>query len=333
MTDSPEPEFVVITSVFEDKDASSHLFKDLADLDIELFIIAIDDGSVHEPLVPEMIDRAGLKGVVVRLNRNVGHQRAIAVGLHYVAANHPNATAIIMDCDGEDSPASIPQLLVRLNSGVDIVVAERKSRVAPIQFKIFYVFYKCIYILLSGKSISFGNFMVLTPNAVKRLVSMDEPSIHLASSVLASKLRVTLDPIDRGRRYAGRSKMNLISLALHGFRGLMVFAEDILIRVGFACAVIAFVSFVAMPIPLALKAINMATPGWSSVIFGLLILLFIQTGTITLLTLLMVGLVKSNVKKHVFTEYIDKVIPTSEIYPMTIVPRLWQDMRFRNFRL
>ena len=30
--------------------------------------------------------------------------------------------------------------------------------------------------------------------------------------------------------------MNFVGLALHGFKGLMVFAEDVLVRVGIACA-------------------------------------------------------------------------------------------------
>jgi hypothetical protein len=36
----------------------------------------------------------------------------------------------------------------------------------------------------------------------------------------------------------------------------------------------------------------MATPGWSSVLIGVFLLIFIQTGTLTLLTLLLTGLTK-----------------------------------------
>jgi len=64
----------------------------------------MDDGSIRQPLKPEGISGAGLNGVVIRLKRNAGHQRAIAVGLAYVADRFPDAHCIVMDSDGEDPP-------------------------------------------------------------------------------------------------------------------------------------------------------------------------------------------------------------------------------------
>ena len=63
----------------------------------------MDDGSVRQPVDPASIARAGLDGVVIKLKRNVGHQRAIAIGLSYVAENHGDAEpVVVMDSDGED---------------------------------------------------------------------------------------------------------------------------------------------------------------------------------------------------------------------------------------
>ncbi len=43
---------------------------------------------------------------------------------------------IVMDSDGEDLPSTIPHLLDQLRSdNVDIVVAQRKSRVETFRFK------------------------------------------------------------------------------------------------------------------------------------------------------------------------------------------------------
>jgi polyisoprenyl-phosphate glycosyltransferase len=51
----------------------------------------------------------GLSGVVIKLKRNVGHQRAIAIGLNYVADHHPDiACTVVMDSDGEDTPSIYP---------------------------------------------------------------------------------------------------------------------------------------------------------------------------------------------------------------------------------
>jgi len=233
---------VVITPVYEDAEASSRLFKELRTaLGEELFVVAVDDGSVREPVEVASLQAADANGVVLRLRRNVGHQRAIAIGLSYVAREVDDVEyVVVMDSDGEDMPATIAGLLEPLRSDdVDVVVARRRSRVETLRFRAFYQFYKWLFHVLSGREISFGNFMALKPAAVRRLAAIQELWVHVAACVLTSKLRVETRPLDRGPRYAGRSKMNFVGLALHGFRAMMVFADDVLMRVGIASAMIA----------------------------------------------------------------------------------------------
>lgn len=301
----------VITPVYEDVEAASRLFRELrATLGPDAYVIAVDDGSVSDPLPAQAIAEAGLAGIVIRLKRNVGHQRAIAVGIDYAAAHLPAATCIVMDCDGEDVPSTIPQILQPLSSEkVDVVVAQRKSRVESLKFKVFYAVYKLMFKLMTGRAISFGNFMALKPAAVKRLSAMHELGIHVAGCVLVSKLRVAVRPIDRGPRYAGRSKMNFSGLVLHGFQAFMVFAEYVLVRVGIACAGVAAVSVLGILASLVLKFIGMATPGWASTVLGLLVLVLSQTGILTLMTLMLAGSARgNNVLRNNYLELIDEVL-------------------------
>ena len=120
--------------------------------------------------------------------------------------------------------------------------------------------------------------MALKYSAVHRIVSFWGLPIHLAATILASRLRIGVCPIDRGQRYSGISKMNLVSLVLHGFRGLMIFVEDVLVRVGIACASIALCSFVGILMATILKFLGFSTPGWFSVALGILVLMLLQTG-------------------------------------------------------
>ena len=286
---------IVVTPVYEDNEASSQLFKELvASFGSDVFVVVVDDGSVREPVDILNVEDAGLQGVVIKLKRNVGHQRAIAIGLSYVSEHMSDSQrVVVMDSDGEDIPASIGDLMTSLDfDDVDIVVAERRSRVETLRFRLFYVVYKWVFALLAGKKISFGNFMVLKSSAVKRLVAMSELWIHVAGCVLTSKLRVVTCPLDRGPRYAGQSKMNFVGLALHGFKGLMVFAEDVLVRVGIACALVAFLAVLGGIAAVVLKIAGFATPGWFSVALGILLLVFLQTGALTLMTLMLTGVVK-----------------------------------------
>jgi len=288
-------ELIVVMPVYEDVEASSRLFKELFSVfGRNLFVVAVDDGSVKQPLQIESLSNAGLDGVVLTLRRNVGHQRAIAIGMGYISENaQVEHKIVIMDSDGEDVPATIPALIAQLDSPhVDVVVARRKSRVETLRFKAFYSVYKRFFTLMTGREISFGNFMAMKHVAVKRLVAMQELSIHVAGAVLASKLRTSICPLDRGPRYAGQSKMNFVGLALHGFKGLMVFAEDVLVRVGIACAVIAFLAVSGAAAAIALKLIGFSTPGWFSIALGILVLMFLQTGALALMTLMLTGVVR-----------------------------------------
>ena len=307
---------VFVTPVYEDLEASSQLFKELAaQFGAKAFVVAVDDGSVRKPLGIEPVREAGLDGVVIKLVRNVGHQKAISIGLGYVAERiQPHQRVIVMDSDGEDMPSTVPNLVEMLDSDdVDVVVAQRASRVETLRFKLFYFFYKRFFSLMTGRKISFGNFMALKPAAVKRLVTMQELSIHVAGAVIASKLRTAVCPLHRGARYAGQSKMNFVGLALHGFKGLMVFAEDVLVRVGITCSGVAFLSILGAVLAVLLKLVGFSTPGWFSVALGILVLIFLQTGALTLMTLMLTGVVRGGMASaaQAHTEFIDNVLSTS----------------------
>ena len=308
---------VFVMPVYEDLEASSQLLKEIAaQFGVEAFVVAVDDGSVRMPLGIEPMQAAGLDGVVIKLVRNVGHQKAIAIGLGYVAEQiQLHQRVVVMDSDGEDMPSTVRNLVKGLDDdSTDVVVAQRASRVESIRFKVFYFFYKRFFSMMTGRRLSFGNFMALKASAVKRLVTMQELSIHVAGAVIASKLRTTVCPLHRGARYAGQSKMNFVGLALHGFKGLMVFAEDVLVRVGITCSAVAFLSVVGAVLAVLLKLVGFSTPGWFSVALGILLLIFLQTAALTLMTLMLTGVVRGGMSSAANShhEFIDHVLSASK---------------------
>lgn len=317
-----DAQIIIVTPVYEDFEASSRLFQELqAELGERVYIIAVDDGSVKQPLDTSALDRARARGTVLKLRRNVGHQKAIAIGVGYVATHiSDNQLAVVMDSDGEDLPSSIPKLLNELHKDdVDVVVARRKSRFETMRFKTFYKIYKRLFRIITGRTISFGNFMAMKPRGLKRLAAMPELSIHVASAVLASKLRIATCPQDRGPRYAGQSKMNFVSLALHGFKGMMVFAEDVLVRVGIASAIVATLCVVFGSTAVILKTIGYSTPGWASVVLGIMILMFLQTGVLALMTLMLTGVVRSGTvtSELDYQDFIEEILVSRQISQQT----------------
>src|SRR3954471_5360834 len=68
-------------------------------------VLLLDDGSpsgLHgwSPFAPARLERIDL----LRLRRNLGHQRAIAVGLCHLADERASDAVLVMDADGEDRP-------------------------------------------------------------------------------------------------------------------------------------------------------------------------------------------------------------------------------------
>jgi len=310
-------DFIVVTPVYEDSLAAKQLLRELTgEFGEKIYTVVVDDGSVREPVDGSWLTEIGMQGSILTLARNVGHQKAIAIGICYAAEHFPNLPLITMDSDGEDVPASIQTLLAAMDNDADVVVAQRKNRVETRQFKFLYAVYKKLFKLLSGRTINFGNFALYSPLAVARLSKMAELWIHVAATVLSSKLRVRHVPIDRGPRYAGKSKMNLVSLVLHGFRGLMVFAEDVLVRVGICCGVVAGLAALGIATAVFLKLIGLSTPGWFSIFVGTLLLIMFQTGILALTMLLLTGVMKGVLNVPPDYRYFVKAVTP-------IKPRFW----------
>jgi len=274
----------IVTPIYNDWLSFSHLLADLNQvaetLPFQLYVTGVNDGSSESPF-PALADIPAfpnLMGVeILHLALNLGHQRAIAVGL-CVAADDADADAvIIMDADGEDPPDTIPLLTSLIRDQQDFCfVAQRRKRVETLAFKASYFVYKTFFKLLTGRIIKFGNYSIISFGHLQRLVMVSDLWNNLPAAILRSRIPIQPITIDRGRRYAGKSKMNLASLVVHGFSGISVYADTIFVRLLLFSGVLILVSAFGVAILLALRifAPAHATPGWATTVtFGLCIII------------------------------------------------------------
>ena len=313
---SPLP-LVILMPVFEDRASARQLIADLAaSCPVKPFIVAVEDGSLNDVMRAADIAAAGLEGEVIHLARNLGHQRAIAAGIAHVATTLHPEMLVVMDSDGEDVPAAVPELLAALaDPKVDVVVAERRQRSESLQFRAFYEVYRRLFKFLTGRGIRFGNFMAMTGKAASRMAAMQETWVHFPAAVMVSRLRMRPVPTDRGTRYFGASKMNFVSLALHGMRSIMVFAEDVLVRVGVLCVAMIVMASLLLGVATLLKLIGWATPGWFSTAFGILVIILLQAGILSFVTLMVSGIVKgaAPLRRADLDLIIERVEPTAPV--------------------
>ncbi len=288
--------------VFNDWEAFARLLGELdtaaAGGPARLTVLAIDDGSL-EPAPAELASgcRALERVEVVRLRCNLGHQRAIAIGLAECAREERFSQVLVMDGDGEDRPADAIALLGEALARPDeIVVAHRAQRSEGGVFRAAYGAYKLAFRVLTGRTIDFGNFTVLPIAAVRRLVFMPECWNHLAATIVKSRLPLVRRPLARGERYAGRSTMDLVSLVVHGFSAFSVFIETAITRLllffGFTSVLAVGAALVAVVLRFGT---DLAIPGWATNVFGLSMVVFFQSLTLAAVVLFSVLSSRSSV--------------------------------------
>jgi len=278
-------ELVVLTPVYNDWSAVSLLLplldSELARTGLRARVVLIDDAS-FEPMPEALIDReldAIAEIRVLTLRRNLGSQRALAVGLSYVQERMPCDAVVVMDADGEDAPADVPRLVAELaaRDGRTIVFAQRIRRSEGFVFTFLYRLYRLAHRALTGIPVQVGNFSIVPCALLDRLVVVSDLWNHYAAAVFHSRLPFTMIPIARGRRLAGHSSMNLVSLVGHGLSAIAVFADRVGVRVLIASIVALGAMILIVGAALGRWVLTGAAPPvWLAIVAGVMVLVVVQ---------------------------------------------------------
>lgn len=281
---------VVLMPVRDDWASASELIRQLdraiGSYPCTLDVLLVDDGSV------QVCDSADFQSHftvvqtirVLRLRRNLGHQRAIAIGLVHVEKTIDCDAVLVMDADGEDTPSGALQLVrafSEVNYDTKAIFAERSRRTESFLFRSFYEAYKVLHRILTGISVRVGNFSIVPSAYLSTLVVMSELWNHYAAAFFRSGLPLTTIPIPRGLRITGTSRMNFVSLVAHGMSAISVFGDVVGVRLligsmaGSLMAVFGILAVVMIRI-----FTDKAIPGWATYATGTLTIILIQFVTI-----------------------------------------------------
>lgn len=183
-------------------------------------VVVVNDCSTDDTLLllnAFRFEASNLLLHVITLESNAGHQAAIYNGFLFartLACEH----FIVMDSDGQDSPAIIPALLQHLNA--DIVNVVRNKRSEPILFRVSYYCYKAIFRVVTGTRMNYGNFCLIS-RAILELAVQSKFS-HFAAFLSKQRCTTRCVVADREVRLGGKSKMSFGKLVDHA---LLSFAE------------------------------------------------------------------------------------------------------------
>jgi hypothetical protein len=251
----------------------------LAESRLSADIVLVDDGSTVRPDTFECPALLAATSVnVLELRRNLGTQRAIAVGLTFLHKRMKPDVVVVMDGDGEDTPGDVPRLLAQLREEDyrKIVFAERTRRSESSFFKVGYRLYQLLHFVLTGYRVRVGNYSVIPSVALSRLVVISEMWNHYAAAVYNARIEFTTIPTSRGKRLGGQSHMNFISLVVHGLSALSVYASVIGVRMLVAIAILVGTVGAGLFVMAAFALSGARLSSWLPEIAALLIVLLLQ---------------------------------------------------------
>jgi glycosyltransferase involved in cell wall biosynthesis len=282
-------QITILIPVFNDEESLNKLLAEMAVSlkefpDSKFSVLAVDDGSAAN-LQIKAPSPFSLK--ILHLLRNIGHQKAIAVGLAYIKENLSCDKVLVMDADGEDRPEDAVALLKKsLNNPGKIIFAKRKSRQEGSGFRLFYRIYKFAFRLLTGKRIAFGNFLVMPKPLLDKVVYYSEIWNHIAGGILKAGLPYSSVITHRGKRYAGNSKMSFHSLLIHGLGSIAVFIDVIASRLLIFSLVLIGFSLLVILAVIGIKTFtDLAIPGWTSSVVSAMLIILLQSFLLSLFTI------------------------------------------------
>jgi glycosyltransferase involved in cell wall biosynthesis len=277
-----KPAICIVMPVFNDWRAVPQLLSNLADAfrssGTVLDIILVNDAStencdfeIERSIIHDVISEI----TIVDLRVNVGHQIAITAGLHF-AQQHKSFTAVlIMDADGEDQPHEAAKLVaISRNQPDHLMVARRTKRSESAIFRGFYALYRAIFRLLTGRAISFGNFLLIPAALLPSVLSRPELIHHVAATLLRTRLPITEVSTTRGQRYFGVSQMNVPALVTHAIGALAVFSDVLFSRLLIGAAVVGALCALGSIVVACLRFFTtLAFPNWATSVISFLTLL------------------------------------------------------------
>lgn len=239
----------IVIPVFNEEEMILQMYEKLVPfLNNEDEVLFINDGSTDTTVneIKSLIEKdRRLK--LINFSRNFGHQPAITAGLQYSEGD----VVIVMDCDLQDPPELIPELLKKWKEGYDVVHCIRKKRKEPLFKRVSYKLFYWLYTRLSDFEtlMDSGDFSLMSRRVVNEINKMQEKAKFIRGLNLFVGFRHTAIEYERPGRFKGETKyslIKLIKLALDGIFSFTTFPLRIMSFLGFCLLLSSFIMILVL---------------------------------------------------------------------------------------
>jgi hypothetical protein len=192
-------------------------------------ILIVNDASTQKPTFNKKKLNKIKKIKVLNLNKNVGSQKAICIGLDYLSKIKGTFYVTIMDGDGEDNPNELNKMLILASKYKNsVITSHRLKRNENLIIRLGYQLHLIIAFIFTWRWISFGNFSTFHSKILKK-INRNELFLAYSSGVLKN-FKIVKTFAVRQKRYFGTSKVSLLKLIEHSFRVISVYQTRVAIN-------------------------------------------------------------------------------------------------------
>jgi dolichol-phosphate mannosyltransferase len=243
-------------------------------------LIFVNDGSRDNTL--SQLKELAAKDPRVRVlsfSRNFGHQEAVSAGMAHASGQ----AVVIIDCDLQDPPELIPEMVKKWEAGADIVYGQRVKRQGESAFKKLsaWAYYRILR-ALGGQYIpaNTGDFRLIDRKVCDALTAMPEKNRFLRGMAAWSGFKAEPVEFVRSERAAGQTKYSMKKMLKLAGDGITSFSNRPLKAPMTIGITLTSLSFVYLVLSVVLTAAGL----WNilhvlfSLVFCLLGLLFISLG-------------------------------------------------------
>ncbi len=269
-------------------------------------VIIVNDGSSdgsYEYLLKKKTEYSNI--VIVDLSRNFGKEAALTAGIDVSVGD----ALIPIDCDLQDPPELIRDLILQWESGFEVVEAKRSERNVDSFFKKYSAnfFYFVMNYLNQGKITgNVGDFRIIDKKVVESIKLLDERNRYMKGILSWPGFKKTYINYTREKRASGKTKFNFIqlfNLSLDGMTSFSTFPLKLISFLGFFGVLVSMIF--AIKILLQKIFLENFISGYAFLVITILFL-----GSIQLLSLGIIG------------EYIGKIYFEVKRRPIYIINKI-----------
>lgn len=231
-------DYSVVVPVYNEEGNILELYKQLSKIFEKQHweLIFVNDSSKDKSL--EILQDLSKKDETVKyisFSRNFGHQAALTAGM-----DHAQGKAIItMDCDLQDPPKIIPEMIKKWKQGNEVVYARRKNRKDNFLKKMTAIWYYKILDKVSDVKIprNVGDFRLVDRKVIDELKGMKEKARYLRGMVAWLGFKYDFVDFDRPERVSGETNYTLkkmLKLATDGILNFSLLPLKLGLYLGFA---------------------------------------------------------------------------------------------------